>query len=63
MNGDINQAYCRWCSSPFSRKKVGAHEKEFCSPECKNSFNSALRRHGRTMFDKGEVTIDELKGL
>ncbi len=62
-NCDNDQACCLWCSTPFLRKTVGAHQKEHCSPNCKNSYNSALRRFGRAMVDEGKVTVAYLKTL
>ena len=52
---------CLWCDEEFEAKTLGAHRKRFCTPRCKNRFNSALRRWGRRALAAGDLSVADLK--
>lgn len=56
------KAKCYWCEAgEFDPKSVGANKKKFCSSDCKDDFNSALRQYGRKAHDAGEVSVETLR--
>ncbi len=54
-------AHCLWCAAPFTAKKVGAHQKRFCSSRCKNRYHAAARKWADRAFSFGLLSIFDLK--
>ncbi len=54
-------AHCPWCAAPFTAKKVGAHQKKFCSPRCKNRYHAAARKWVQKAIGVGLISIVDLK--
>ena len=55
------KAKCYWCEGEFDPKWVGANEKRFCTVDCKDDFNTALRHYGRKAHDAGDVSVETLR--
>ncbi len=54
-------AKCPWCGSLFTPKKVGAHQKRFCSPRCKNRYHAAARKWVQKAIGAELISIANLK--
>ncbi len=54
---------CLWCAGPFPAKRVGAHQKKFCSVPCKNRYHSAARRWVQRAITGGQLSVHDLKAL
>ena len=54
---------CLWCGLPFKPRKLGAHIKKFCSPQCRGLFHNAARRWAEQALGRGDITVGDLKAL
>ncbi len=52
---------CFWCGSPFPPRKLGAHQKRFCSPQCRGRFHTAARRWAEQALGRGDISVADLK--
>ena len=52
---------CTWCAKPFAPRKIGAHEKKFCSPDCRQRYHAALHLWAQRALAGGEVSIADLR--
>ena len=53
----VSGALCVWCESPFEPIERGGRTKRFCSPRCRNAFNSAKRRFVDALMADGARVI------
>ena len=56
-----NTAKCQWCGEPFPARKVGAHDKKFCSAACKNRYHTASRKWVQRALALGLLSVADLK--
>ena len=54
-------AACRWCAGLFDVKTIGGNRKEFCGPNCKGAYHTALRMWAQRALDGGLITVDDLR--
>ena len=54
-------AVCLWCDAPILARKLGAHRKKFCSPQCRGLFHNAARRWAEDALARGELSVGDLK--
>ncbi len=54
-------AVCLWCGSQFPPRKLGAHQKRFCSPQCRGRFHNAARKWAEDALARGELSVGDLK--
>ncbi len=52
---------CAWCGSQFPPLKLGAHQKRFCSPQCRGLFHTAARQWAELALVRGEISVADLK--
>jgi hypothetical protein len=57
----MSGASCLWCGSPFLPRKLGAHQKRFCSPQCRGAFHTAARRWAEQALVRGDISVSDLK--
>lgn len=48
---------CRWCEVDFPDTRRGDQIKLFCSPACKNQWNSAARAYARDLEESGAFRL------
>ena len=53
----MKSATCPWCDRRFTITQRGGSPKRFCSPGCKNQWNSAARAFGRAMETQGVLNL------
>ncbi len=58
---ETQAAKCPWCGSLFTPKKVGAHQKRFCSVRCKNRYHAAARKWVQKAIGVELISIADLK--
>ena len=54
-------APCRWCAGLFDVKTIGGNRKEFCGPDCKGAYHTALRMWAQRALDDGRISITDLR--
>jgi hypothetical protein len=52
---------CTWCSRRFVPRKIGGHEKRFCSADCRAHFHTALRQWAARALAGGHLSVSDLK--
>ena len=52
---------CLWCGSQFPPRKLGAHQKRFCSSRCRSAFHTAARRWAEQALVRGDISVSDLK--
>ena len=58
---ETQAAKCAWCEGTFTPKKVGAHQKRFCSVRCKNCYHAAARKWVQKAIGVRLISIVDLK--
>ena len=48
---------CRWCEAEFPDMTRGGEVKVYCSPACKNAWNSAARVYVREMEERRALRL------
>jgi hypothetical protein len=49
---------CELCAGPLP---VSRQPKRFCSPRCRSGFHDAVRRIGEQLYQRGEITIEQIR--